>query len=207
MSRRTSAVNFDLISVGILASLILAPISARAQEPPVLELSGGYAFLAVEGDDLPAGVFASGSWRATTRIALVGEVAANFDEQPVSPGARLTRRAQTFLGGVRLNIFKRRRIEPFAQVLAGASHFDVRIWETEPLDPFFAFDIRLETTDFALQLGGGLNWWLHPRVGAQFAARYQRIFDRFDFGRLFPGHDADEFTLLAGATIGFGRKR
>jgi hypothetical protein len=76
------------------------------------------------------------------------------------------------------------------------------------IDPTFGipFDIKLDTTDFAAQVGGGLIWWFQPRLGVQIKAHYQHAFDRFDLGPAFPGHHASEFGVLAGATIGFGRK-
>lgn len=207
MSRGITTV-ITWVWTGVLASLILTQTSAWAQGPPVVELSGGYAFLTGQGDDLPLGIFASAAWRATRRIALVGQVSASFDERSIAPELRSTRRARTFLGGAQVNVLTNPRIEPFVQILAGASHFDARVWETGPsrVPDFPPFDIRLDTTDFALRLGGGLTWWLHPRVGAQIGAHYQRTFDRFDFGGLLAGYDADEFEMLAGATIGFARR-
>jgi hypothetical protein len=152
--REMTRVNVSVVRIAVLASVLaLAQTSARAQEPPVVEVTGGYAFLGAPGNNLPFGLFATGAWRATRHIALV----------------RL--RVRTLLGGVRFNVSTGRRLEPFVQGLTGASVVDIRVVDTGPFtDLFPPFDVHLDSTDFAARLGTGLTWRPHARVGAQIEA-------------------------------------
>lgn len=209
MTRGIITASIGPMRIGILvATLVLAHTPASAQDPPVFELSGGYAFLKLPGDSLPLGAFATGSWRATRRIALIAEIKASFENRNRA-GVRSQVRVGSLLGGARFNVSPARRLEPFVQALAGASVVDVRVRDTRSEDIFGlgAFDVQLDTADFATRIGGGMTWWLRRRVGAQMEAHYQRTFDRFDLGPLWPGHGANEFGILAGATIGFGGGR
>jgi hypothetical protein len=193
--------------IAVLGSLlVLAQTPARTQEPPAVELSGGYAFLAAPEDSLPRGVFATGGWRAMRRIALVGEFKANVKNAD-GPDFRSRLRVRTLLGGVRFSVSPGRRLEPFVQGLAGVSIVDVRVRDTgPPTDLFPMFDVQLGSTDVTARLGGGLTWWLSTRVGAQIEVHHQRTFDRFDLGPRWPGRGVNEFGVLAGAVVGFGRK-
>ena len=134
-ARRTSCdvTSISWVCVVVSVCFSLMRTSAWAQEPPAIELSGGYSFLTAQyGDNFPLGGFASVDWRATRQLALVGRVATNFDERNITTQSFVTRRHLAFLGGARLNLSAAPSIEPFVEVLAGASHFESRVRQSGP---------------------------------------------------------------------------
>ena len=52
-------------------------------------------------------------------------------------------------------------------------------------------------TDFALQIGGGVDAMVRRNLGLRLAADYRRIF--------FPGFGENEFRLVAGLALPFGK--
>ena len=110
----------------------------------------------------------------------------------------------TILGGARFIPWSSERIAPFGEFLVGVARHKNRTAAIEQ-DVIFPFDIEIALTRLALQPGGGVVFWLHPRVGAQVTLHYRRMIGR-SLGVLdLPGFS--ELRFATGLTVGFGRRR
>lgn len=205
-----------LVAAGAFALCVTLPTPASAQERgfiplPVAEVSAGYTFLrdyenvepGTSGTNLPAGWFTSGAYNVNHWMGLVGEATGSyrnnmleqaFDGRNVSADVR----AYTVMGGPRF-FYKRGRLVPFAQVLAGTAHHRVT-----GKTSFEGVTIRAtETmTDFAIQPGGGITVHLAESLGVRVAADYRAVFASVDGDT----NRQNQFRFLTGLMFGWGRR-
>lgn len=198
----------------VLCSLFLAPPAASAQEPgsipvPLAEVSGGYMFMRDftdmpdgKGLNFPAGWYFSVAVNPTQWLGLVGEVGGSyknrfdgiaFDEFRFSTDARV----YTLMGGPRF-FRKFGRVAPFAQVLAGVAHIRATVRFPDEIPGIGTY--RDNTTDFAVQPGGGVTVYLTEHVGARVAGDYRTIINFMDDGNDY----TNEFRVIAGFTLHWG---
>ena len=181
-----------------------APALVNAQDVPRLEVSAGYAVLSQPrlDDVLPKGFYASGAFRLSRWLSLVGEVGWNARHEmfgTVMPES-IDKEVTAFLAGPRFSFWSSTRVAPFAEVLVGGRHERSHVQAGGPEDPF-RFDSTIELTDPALQPGGGIVLWLHRRLGAQVSLHYRRTLGRSVDGLELP--EIDDWRLATGVTVGF----
>ncbi len=190
-----------------VAALAVTAVPASAQDVPKVELSGGYQFLnfSVEGESesMPVGWYFDVAGNLTPMFGIVFQMGGNYkslDESVTVGGITVTAEADVkvheFLGGVRLNLRSDSAIVPFAQVLAGAINgsADVTASTTIPGIPPISIDDEASGTNFALQVGGGVNFALSDAIGLRVGADYLRAFEE-DAG-------ANLFRFAIGVVIG-----
>jgi opacity protein-like surface antigen len=195
-----------LLALGF-AILVVAAAPAFAQTVPKVELSGGYQFLNFsvegEGESMPVGWYFDVAGNLTPMLGIVFQMGGNYksiDESVTVGGITVAAEADLkvheFLGGVRLNLRSDSPIVPFAQVLAGAINgsADVTASTTIPGMPPITIDDEASGTNFALQVGGGVNFTLSDAVGLRVGADYLRAFEE-DAG-------ANLFRFAVGVVIG-----
>ena len=149
----------------------------------------------------------------TQWLSVVGEVGWNARHEvfrrPVFPDFFSDTEVTTILGGARFTPWSPGRITLFTEFLVGAAHEKTRVAEFEP-KPISPFDVELSVRGVALQPGGGVVFWLHPRVGAQVTLHSRRTVGRtLEGGR---GRDLDvrglsDLRFATELTVGFGRRR
>ena len=191
-----------LFFVGVCIFVLGAAPNASAQERatlplPVAEASAGYAFMrdTTMEENFPAGWYFSAAANLNNWFGLTGELTGAHkkltDIAPVSVKANL----YTFMGGPRF-FFKRGRIVPFAEVLAGAAHLR---WNTDLATP----DGSDTDTKFAVQPGGGVTFLLTANLSVRAAIDYRRIVftadDEFE-------EDNSQVRGIAGVVFGWGAR-
>jgi opacity protein-like surface antigen len=162
-------------------------------------VSAGYAYLrdTTAEENFPAGWYISAAANLNHWFGVAGEFTGSYktltDFEPVTAKARF----YTFMGGPRF-FFKRGRLVPFAQILAGGAH--LRWTATGPVG---ALDPSDTDTKFAFQPGGGVTVLLTPNVSVRGAADYRRIVftdaDQFD-------EDNSQVRIMAGIVFGWGSR-
>lgn len=204
-----------LVGVGVFV-LATLPTPASAQERefiplPVAEVSAGYTFLrdyedvepGTSGTNLPAGWFTSGAYNVNHWMGLVGEATGSyknnaFDQAVDGLDISADVRAYTVMGGPRF-FYKRGRLVPFAQVLAGTAHHRVT---AKAFREGVTISATETTTDLAIQPGGGLTVHLAESLGVRVAADYRAVF-------ISEGGDTNrqnQFRFLTGLMFGWGRR-
>jgi len=195
------------VSVRMLAlcvTLVCVAVPASAQSTPKAEISAGYQFLnfSVEGggavpeenESMPKGWYFDVAGNLNPMIGIVFQVGGNyktFEESFSAGGATASTtvdlKVHEFLGGVRLNARTAATVTPFVQVLAGGINGSVEATATAtiPGQPPFSFSDSDSGTDFALEIGGGVNFPLSAAVGLRVGADYLRIFEEDAGANLF----------------------
>jgi hypothetical protein len=175
----------------LLVAATAAPAAAQA------EISAGYQFTHTPEVNLPLGFYVDVAGTVAPAIAIVGEVTGAYKSETVTSGAtsvNATARLHTFMGGVRVASHRDPRLVPFGQMLVGAARFDAGFDATTSGMTVSAENAE---THFALQIGGGVNAMMRRNLGLRLGADYRRIF--------FPGFGENEFRLVAGLVLPFGK--
>jgi opacity protein-like surface antigen len=177
-----------------LAALNVAtPVSA--QTSPRTEISGGYQFLtfsvdedtALDGVDndqsLPKGWYVDVAGNLNPMIGIVFQVGGNyktFEESIAIGGGSFTASADLkvheFLGGARFNVRKNPKLVPYGQFLVGAINGSIELATTSTIPGLPSFSQEESTTNFALEVGGGVNFGVAENVGIRFGVDYLRVF-------------------------------
>ena len=187
------------LRLAVLAFLTAAvAVPASAQDVPKVELSGGYQFLnfSVEGESesMPAGWYFDVAGNLSPMLGVVFQIGGNYksiDESFTAGGITATANADVnvheFLGGVRMNFRSDSPIVPFGQVLAGAINGSVSVSAstTIPGVPPITIDDEVSGTNFALELGGGVNFNLSETLGLRVGADYLWAFEDDGGANLF----------------------
>ena len=186
-------------------------VNTNAQSAPTVEVGVGYAHLSSIDVDhsLPTGLYGSVGWRLTPWLSVVGEVGWNARHEVLDDLFSDTE-VTTILGGARFVPWSSERIAPFTEFLVGAARVKNHVAEFEPTPGLPAFDVELSVTGVALQPGGGVVFWFHPRVGAQVTLHYRRTVDSSLEGGRGPDLDLPDINALrfaTGLTVGLGRSR
>jgi opacity protein-like surface antigen len=196
-----------------LAAIGGTAVPASAQSVPKVEVSGGYQFLNFSAEDafstedvsesMPVGWYFDVAGNLTPMLGIVFQMGGNyktFEESATFAGITATATADLkvheFLGGVRLNLRFNSAIVPFGQVLVGAINGSVEVSAstTIPGAPPITFNEEDSSTNFGLQVGGGVNFGLTDAFGLGVGADYLRLFVD-DAG-------ANLFRFHAGVVIG-----
>jgi opacity protein-like surface antigen len=182
-----------------LACLLCAVVAApAAAQTAAAELSAGYQFTRTPDLNLPLGWYVDVAGNVAPMFAVVGEVSGAYKSETIAVGTSsvdATLRLHTFMGGVRVAARTNPRVVPFGQVLVGAARLSGGATASGPaISVLSATD---SDTEFALQIGGGVNLMTSGSVGVRLGADYRRIF-------ISDGGE-NEFRLVAGVVIPFGK--
>ena len=178
----------------VLMVLSVSAVPASAQEVSAVELSGGWQLIRVgelfedEAEVVPAGWYVDVAGNVTRMLAIVGQVGGNYKSIDVFFD-EVDAKAHEFLGGVRVSSRANARVVPFGQFLVGATRFRA---DSDLLG------IDESETDFALQVGGGVNLMATDRIGIRVGADYLRVFSE-DEG-------TNVFRFVAGVVLPFGMR-
>jgi hypothetical protein len=171
-----------VILAGLLVLSAFTP--ALAQDAPTVDLAGGYSFLNDQDlEDNLHGWVASAAGNVNRWFAVVGEIGGNYKTIDVL-GTDVKFSVYSFMGGPRF-MGRPGKVAPFGQLLMGAVRGSVSVLgESESV------------SDFALQPGGGVDFWLTQSFGIRIGGDYRRIFAE-DEG-------SDEFRFYTGVVLGAG---
>lgn len=168
---------------GLCSFAAAAPAAAQTSR---MDVSGGYQFTNGQGLNLN-GWYADLSVPFTKLTSFVGDFSGSYMSQSLSDtffSVDASLSVHTFMGGVRFAKKFQSNLVPFGQALAGGatSHatakFSGGFLELVTLDPL---DVSGTSTDFAIQLGGGLDVMIHPKFGVRAGVSYVRIFTNSGF--------------------------
>ena len=158
-----------------------------AQDFPAVEVSGGYSLL--RDDDLTkhgSGWVGSVDVNFDRWTGIMVELGGNYSTSTIL-GKNVDAHIYSYMAGPQFSIRNRSRAVPFVQILIGGTTRNItHIGGTD-------------NTDLAMQLGGGVDWWLRPKVGLRFGSHY-----RHTFANALP---SDGFRLQAGMVFGLGRRQ
>jgi opacity protein-like surface antigen len=187
-----------------LAALGVA-IPASAQTAPRTEISAGYQFVTFsvedESESLPKGWYFDVAGNLNPTIGVVFQVGGNyktFEESVTIGGGTFTATADLkvheFLGGLRLNARDNPRLVPYGEVLVGGISGSLELTTTSTIPGIPAFSQEESSTNFAVVIGGGVNFGVSDRTSIRFGVDYLRIFEE-DAG-------SNVFRFLVGLVIG-----
>ena len=174
-------------------------LPARAQTVPKVEVSGGYQFLHLSGEDdfsesMPKGWYFEVAGNVSPAIGVVFQVGGNyktFEETFTFGGITSTATADLkvheFLGGLRLNARSSSTVVPFGHVLVGAANGSAEVSSstTFPGGPPISFSTADSGTNFALALGAGVNIAMTESLGFRAGVDYARVFEEDAGGNAF----------------------
>lgn len=173
------------IQLFVLSVVLCLSVEAFGQEFPKAEVSAGYSFLRDETIDRNShGWVGSVAGNLSPLLGIVGEIGGNYNTTQIL-GSDLDLRIHSFLGGAQFSARANPRITPFAHFLLGVARTSGSYLGT-----------GASTTDFAIQPGGGVDWWMRPKVGVRIGGDYRRIF--------YDGGDSNEFRIQAGLVLKIG---
>ena len=168
---------------------------AAAQDTPKAEISVGYNWLTAKssGDDewtkFPKGWYADVAGNISDTLSIVGQVTGSYKTFEDDSTVKL----HSFMAGVRGS--SAGRVRGFGQVLLGGVNFKAD-------DPVFG---DFKETDFALQVGGGVNVYGSGPVGLRVGVDYLRVMAKDD-GEVLGGDDVNGFRFAVGVTFGVGSR-
>lgn len=176
----------------VIAVAVVAGVagSARAQDRPGVELSGGYQFLKLHdealdaagvGTSFPVGWFAEAAVPVSNGLTLAGQVGGHYRSESapsmfvgVSQAADYRLNVHSFLAGARVVGRGEDGLKAFFHLLAGASR--VGLTRSAALVEGIPLGGDLATTEFTLQAGGGFDFPLTSRWSGRVTADYLRLF-------------------------------
>jgi opacity protein-like surface antigen len=188
MPRRVRVLGFCLAALSVA-------IPVSAQTSPRTEISGGYQFLTFSVDEdtsldgvdnnesLPKGWYVDVAGNVNPLIGIVFQVGGNyktFEESIAIGGGTFTATADLdvyqFLGGVRLSARNNPKLVPYGQLLVGGITGSVELSTSSTIPGLPSLSEEESTTNFALEVGGGVNFGVAERVGIRFGVDYIRVF-------------------------------
>jgi outer membrane protein with beta-barrel domain len=171
--------------LGVLLVFLASPAFAQA---PRAEISGGYSFLRDQDLNMNFnGWVGSVTGNFNRWFGVEGEAGGNYKTTQVL-GSDINMSVHSFVAGPRFTARTGEGLEitPFAHVLVGAAHGTASFLGT-----------GASTTNALFQPGGGIDYWLRPKVGIRFGGDYRRLFAE--------GGGANEFRFHIGVILGLGR--
>jgi hypothetical protein len=156
--------------VACAVALVAFATPTFAQIPPRINVSGAYSVMVdprypLDPQPLLHGWTVSITRNITPVLGLTGELGGNYEAIRIYRFGGLvtvTRKYHALLAGPRVASWKNARVTPYAHLLAG-----------------LVFDI-VEGNDappaFALEPGGGIDFWIRPRIGIGVGGGYRRLF-------------------------------
>ena len=168
---------------------------AAAQDTPKAEISVGYNWLGLKqsGENdwvkFPKGWYADVAGNISDTLSIVGQVTGNYKTFEDDS----TTHIHSFMAGIRGS--SPGRVRGYGQVLLGGVNIK---------DDDIVFGEATET-DFALQLGGGVNILGSGNVGLRLGVDYLRIMPK-DSGDVLGSDSVNGFRFNVGVTFGIGSR-
>ena len=174
--------------------LVARPGAGLAQEVTAFEIAGGYTFLGSSAivDGYGAGWVVGGGWNVTNWLALNLELGGTTHEQALGL-LEIDAGFLTLLAGPRVS-WSAGRLRPFAQLLAGSAHVDLKLASDFPFPSTGDFD----DSHPALQGGGGVD----VPIDRSFLIRIA-----FDYRRVFATEPFSQRRVLTALVYRIGRRR
>jgi opacity protein-like surface antigen len=179
-------------------------IPAAAQTTPRTEISAGYQFVTFsvedgENESIPKGWYFEVAGNLNPMLGVVFQVGGNYKrfEESVTIGtvtiaAEADVKVHEFLGGLRLSARDNPKLVPYGQLLVGAINGSVELTGTVPGIP--SFTQEESSTNFALMVGGGVNFGFTESIGVRFGVDYLRIFEEDAGSNVFRFHTGIVFS-------------
>jgi opacity protein-like surface antigen len=185
--------------LGMGLTVLALALPAAAQDAPRTEISGGYQFLTFPSEEdtesLPVGWYVDVAGNVSPMLGVVFQVGGNyksFEESVTIGGGTFTATADLkvheFLGGLRLSARDNPRLVPYGQLLVGGINGSVELTTTSTIPGIPGLSEEESTTNFVLELGGGVNFGVSERAGIRFGVDYLRIFAEDDGSNVFRFH-------------------
>ena len=185
--------------LGLCLAVLAVSVPVAAQTTPRTEISGGYQFVTFsvdeESESLPKGWYFDVAGNVSPMFGIVFQVGGNyktFEESVTLGGGTFTATADLkvheFLGGVRLSARDNPRLVPYGQLLVGGINGSVELTTTSTIPGVPAFSEEDSSTNFALVLGGGVNFGVAESVAIRFGVNYLRIFEEDAGSNVFGFH-------------------
>jgi len=154
-----------LVWIGVVsATCLFIPHSASAQDSRRLAVAGGYSLVRDNDiDETLIGWVASATGHIASSFGITAEAGGTTKTLPVL-GTTLKYRSLSFMAGPHVSVRPIDRVTLFGQVLFGGVRATVGI-----------LDQTHSRTDFALQPGGGADFWISRTIGIRGGADYRRI--------------------------------
>jgi opacity protein-like surface antigen len=173
---------------GLLVTICLLwfAFPALAQDTPTVDVSGGYSFLRDQDvEENFHGWLAAVAGNINPWLGIVGEVGGNYKTLQLF-ATEVSFSVHSFMFGPRISSRQNQSVTPFFQVLLGAARASGSV-----------FGQSDSTTEFAIQPGGGADFWLRPNVGIRVGGDYRRI---------VADEGTNEFRFHAGIVLGAGMR-
>lgn len=186
--------------LGVLLCALAAPAAAQSTN---YALAGGYQFLRNDGQNLTRGGFGEFEFHIDGPLSLIGQVGSSFGEiheQETVTGVRVTvdgnMTITSYLTGLRVAARRESRVSPFFDLLAGYVHGSASATATTAFaGRTITADASEASTQAGLQIGGGANIFVTPKVGVQVAVAY--------LGILFEDDVSNALRVASGIVIKF----
>lgn len=150
--------------VVVSATCLFLPQLASAQDSHRLDVNGGYALVRDNDiDETLSGWVASATGHISSSLGITAEGGSTARTLPVL-GTSLTYRNLSFMAGPHVSVQRFDKVTLYGQVLFGGVRGTVGI-----------LDQTQSRTDFALQPGGGADFWMSRTIGIRTGADYRRI--------------------------------
>jgi hypothetical protein len=176
----------------LLLIVVFASVSF-GQDIPAFEGSFGYSFLRNFNNFNRHGWVGSAAGNVNDWLGVKGEVSGNYSDS-------LNSTAYSFLAGPQISFRSGSALIPWAHVLVG-------VQRTQRSFPFFVslpspttFLATANNSDFAIQPGGGVDFWLQDHFGLRLGGDWRRAFRGNGLS------DSDYLRLQAGIVVRFGTK-
>ena len=173
--------------------VIASAASAFGQSVPKREVSVGYSFLREEFNTNRHGWLASFAENVNPWFGVKAEVGGNYQDQGPFPGLSGDVDVHSILAGPQFTFTRRSRIVPWSHFLLGVGLHQRFLYI--PTNP--TASVPFSNTNFVMQPGVGIDYWLGSKVGVRVGGDYRRAF-RGTF------NDVDSFRLHAGIVFKWG---
>lgn len=158
------------LSLGLLLAVVFAS-SSFAQNAPDIEGSFGYSFLRQQVGFDRHGWVASAAGNVNNWFGVKGEAGGSYTDIPHND-------SHSFLAGAQFTARIRPAVSPWLHFLAGV------VRTQQGVSPFLFASVLTTESDFAMQPGVGVDFWMRPKFGIRLGGDYRRVFfDRPDVNR------------------------
>ena len=191
---------------GFVIALAIA-VPASAQSAAKAEVSAGYQVLGLKSgadETLGKGWYADLAGNIGRYFAVVGQVSGNYKTveetetfSGITSSVKVDFKVHEFMGGVRVHAHPNSTVIPFAQFIVGGVNGSAKVEGsvTGGGQTFFSTSTSDSSTDFGMQMGGGVTVWLNKSLGIRGAADYIRV--------LGDGEDLNAWRAAGGVVFGF----
>jgi Outer membrane protein beta-barrel domain len=147
--------------------LVVSCASASfAQSTPAFEASLGYSFLRESSNFNRHGWIASAAGNVNHWFGVKGEIGGSYSDS-------LNSDIHSFLAGPQFTARGRETITPWAHFLLGVTR-NQRVFPVLFVPAPSTILLNATDSNFAIQPGGGVDYWLQPKFGIRAGADYRR---------------------------------